>query len=54
VQEITNVDLACRLGGLLVALNPAEVARSRGQAARFKKSCSPQPFVHSNARHDLS
>lgn len=53
LQEIANVDFACRLGRLMVGLNPAEIAGSCSQAPRFEKSRGPQPFVHANAGHDL-
>jgi hypothetical protein len=54
LQEVANVDLACRLGRLLAAVNPSEFTGSRSQAASFKKSGGPQPLVHPNTGHDLS
>lgn len=53
VQEIADADLAGGLGGLLVALDPAQVAGARGDGARLEKAGSPEPLVDSQAGHGL-
>jgi hypothetical protein len=52
-QHVSNPNLARSLGGLLVGLNPAKFTGSRGQCSRLEESGSPEPLVHSYARHDL-
>jgi hypothetical protein len=50
-EEIPNVDLAGRLGRLLVGLNPAEFASARSQSASLEESRCPKPFVDPNGIH---
>src|SRR5713226_9723029 len=52
-QHVSNPDLARRLGGLLVGLNPTEFTGSCGQGSRLEESGGPKPLVHSHGGHDL-
>ena len=46
-QPVAKPKLSRGFGRLTVELNPAEFTGSRGQRARLKESCGPEPFVYS-------
>jgi hypothetical protein len=50
-QQVANANLSGRLGGLIVALDPAQIASTCGQSAGLKEPPGPEPFVNSNAGH---
>src|SRR5712692_332376 len=52
-QHVSDVDLARSLGGLSVALDPAETASACGQGSRLEESGGPKPLVHPHREHDL-
>ncbi len=53
-EQVADADFAGRARGLLVRLNPAEVAGLRREGAGFEEARRPEPFVESRAGHAFS
>jgi hypothetical protein len=52
LQLVAHMDLARRLGGLPIRLNPAQITCSRRQSASLEKPGRPKPFIDAYRRHE--
>ena len=53
-QAVAHLHFARRLGAYAVGFDAANLARRRGQCARFEKARRPQPFVYPQPGHDCA
>lgn len=51
VQKVAGMDLASRFGGLVVALDPAQIAGARSQRPGLEEPGCPEPLVNAYAVH---
>src|SRR5262249_47538725 len=51
-QHVAGVDLACRLSGLPVGLNPAQLTSTLGQGTRLEEAGGPKPLVDTHGGHE--
>lgn len=51
VQKVAGMNLSSRFGGLVVALDPAQIAGARSQRPGLEEPGRPEPLVHAYAVH---
>ena len=51
-QHVADVNVACRLGGLSIRFDPAQLTGSLRERTCLEKSRRPEPGIHAYAIHN--